>query len=158
MSKRYYEHEDRNGKKFYSENPNDPESKEYTGGDGGLEDYILIIALATGALIICPIILDFIHTMCFGQGFSWGSLIGYLVLLALIYGLFGWFFGATIVNNTFDEKKSVQIAITIAYIISLIVLFLISSDGTFFQKWYDFVLSGVFAYILTLDGFVSHIS
>lgn len=153
MAKRYYEHEDCYGKKFYSEDPYDPKSKEFQGSE---PMPILLTVFATGALIICPAILRFIHIMCFGEGFSWGGLILYLILLAILYGGIGWFAGGRLFRVDFQEDvTAIRIAVTIAYIISLIVIFIFPSSGdpVFSLKWYDYVMSGVFAYTLTLDSY-----
>jgi len=153
MAKRYYEHEDYYGKKFYSEDPYDPRRKEAYPPE---PMPILLTVLATGALIICPLILRFIHIMCFGEGFSWGGLIVYLILLAIIYGGIGWCAGGRLFRGNFQEDvTAIRIAVTIAYIISLIVIFIFPSSGdpVFSLKWYDYVMSGVFAYTLTLDPY-----
>mgnify|MGYP000057838017 CR=1 FL=1 len=149
MSKKYYEHEDRYGKKFYSENPVDPERKDVFYRGSSFFERIFVTALATAALIICPFILGFLDTL-FDNGFSWDSLFGYLIMLAIIYVFFGWELGGCIFAGVFQEHEdAAPIAMIIAYILSLIVIFILPSNDPPFLKWYHYVMSGVFAYVLT---------
>lgn len=148
MSKRYYEHEDRySGKKFYSDDPYDSRGK------GNSIDYepspILMTITATAVLIMCPFVLRIAHLFCFRDEFSWIGLTFYVIILAILYGVIGWIFGAHLVAENFEDEGAVIAAMSIAYIISLIVIFFIPSSEPPFLKWYDYVMSGVFAYILT---------
>ena len=133
MPKRYYEHEDRyNGKKFYSDDPYDSRGK------GNSIDYepapILITITATIALIICPFVLRIAHMICFEYASedesSWVALMFYIIILAILYGFFGWFMGAHLVAEHFEDEDegAVMVAMSIAYIISLIVIFFIPSS------------------------------
>lgn len=142
MSKKYYEHEDRYGKKFYSENPIDPERKEAFREGSSLSDRIIMTVLATGVLVICPFILRFCDTL-FDNGFSWGNLIGYLIILAVIYVFFGWELGGSIFAGCFQEhKNAAPVAMIVAYIVSLIIIFLLPTADPPFLKWHNYVMSG----------------
>lgn len=151
MAKRYYEHEDRySGKKFYSEDPYDSQGK---GNVWPVTPTSVAMAaiMAIMVLIICPFVLRLAHHICFCDGFSWGSLIFYLILLAILYVIGR--LGASLIEENVEEMGNTTVIVIIAYIISLIVLLVILPlVGLDFLvdilKWYDYVMSGAFALTL----------
>ncbi len=146
MSKKYYEHEDRFGKKFYSEDRWDPEGK------GNNVDFypspITAILSAIFELILCPLVLSVAHSLLLTFEPSWLGITLYIIALAIIYIFFGLILGAPNLAFDFEDRKNkIVIVASIAYIISLIVWFLLDPP---FIKWYDYAMSGIYAYILTL--------
>ena len=83
MSKRYYEHEDRFGKKFYSEDRWDPEGK------GNNVDFypspIIATLYAIFELILCPLVLSVAHSLLLTFEPSWLGITLYIIALAIIY-------------------------------------------------------------------------